>query len=990
VGIYNADLGRQEAKGHYSYGEQGLLELLGAQRGIGAAYCPSLRGQELARFDVVIVPHVDLRGFDATPRGRDELPRYYHSLPAYAEAGGGVVLLSKSTGFNYPWPVRSSPFPEIACGYHQLSFISWKKGAWPLEPLGDHELARDLPACSLSKTMDFGDGSVVLREGKSGATFYSACGGFPIGVAGPVGKGRAVFFGLPLGIRKAQNEDGKWDWREGMASKEEQALAIAMVKWAGAPGTCGRERFADTVVAGAAVRLEGARESDLGLQRKIADLKKQSETPLEERESRKRPIPRFMRGFSVQYHPQDIASQRRCVEILKEAHATQFLHHYGWEKDWPPSHAESLFLHAWAQGIQGVTMRTISKMGHAAGSAVPIAGDIKPSGLRPPEPATFAKYPNYLMFSTDEPVQQPAHFLFRRREDGTRELIAEGVAEFKGFVKGRVEAEELAKLDFEKFLEECPHFAGPLPTGFLERHQVLWSLAGQFCAVKLNGLLQGVKECVKRADPNLHYTVTITPAWETWGPCGSFATIPDVPDLVWTDIYATGGYRDRFLLELLRSSGKKTVLWNGWHLSSAIDYRRSCLAGLTHAEGVMTFSLSPYYPVQAGWSAGRAKWVPGGYEVAKEIFGLAERNEKYLSPTQSTAKIAVLCSERTMWNHYYARWGGSEVYIPSLVATYRALVRGHFQVDAVFAEHLEKAGKLDPYSIVLAPNAETLTPGQGDALREWVRSGGTLVTTAETSRYDRFGRKRDQYGLGDVFHAEFIRQYADERRVPLEAFKTMQTRKLIFSKEVGPGTLMGERTAYDYKGAAHTKVYDSDVIKVKEGGHVVATWSDGGAAAVWGEYGKGRCLFFAGKWLPFCSEFGHFLVPTIEWVSQERRLGRAVIAESADASIELHLRAQPERRRLVLHITNLGGAMSLDRTSVDPKTCNYRLVTQPTSDVSVSLGVPEGWPTERVRILEAARGEQIEGNLKDGRVSFSIPDFVMYSLVVAEFGDGSP
>jgi len=191
-------------------------------------------------------------------------------------------------------------------------------------------------------------------------------------------------------------------------------------------------------------------------------------------------------------------------------------------------------------------------------------------------------------------------------------------------------------------------------------------------------------------------------------------------------------------------------------------------------------------------------------------------------------------------------------YIRSLIAAYRALVRGQFPVDALFAEHLEKPGKLEPYRIVLAFNAESLTPGQEGALREWVRCGGTLVATAETSRYDRFGRKRDHYGLGDVFHAQFVKQYTDERRVPLEAFKTMQTRKLTFSGEFGPGTLMADQTAYDYRGTAHTN----------------------------------------------------------------------------------------------------------------------------------------GWPTGSARILEAERGERIKGDLQDGRVRFSLPDFVMYSLIVAEFSEG--
>ncbi|MDP6116672.1 MAG: hypothetical protein QGF00_06385 [Planctomycetota bacterium] len=626
-------------------------------------------------------------------------------------------------------------------------------------------------------------------------------------------------------------------------------------------------------------------------------------------------------------------------------------------------------------------MRTLTKMGYAAETSVPIVGDVqrKPGG--PPDPFTFARYSNYLSFSIDEPVQQPAHFFFQTGKNGKRTLRPEADRSFRQFVKERTTGEEVGQLDFEGFYKECPNFAKPLPFGFLQRHQVLWSLAGQYCAAEMNLLLNGIKEKVKQADPNLDYTVTITPAWETWGPCGSFASIPDVADMAWTDIYAIGRYKDRFLLNLLRSCGKKTVLWNGWNLRSAIDYRRSCLAGLTHSEGLMTFTLTPYYPAQAGWSAGRAKWVPGGYEVARDVFTQAAKNEEYLSPTQSTAKIAILCSERTMWNHYYAAWGGRSVYLSSLIATYTALLQHHYQVDTIFTEHIERPQKLSPYRVILAFNTESFTAGQEDALRSWVRGGGTLIATAETSRFDRFGRKKDSYGLEDVFHAKFVKQYAPDKRVPLEQFKKMQNRRILFSRDFGPGTLMGESTEYDYIGTSHTRVYDSDIIEITEGGRSVAVWNDGGDAAVWGRYGQGRCLFFAGKWMPFSQDFRKLTEPVMRWVNREAGLDPLLTTENAAPEIEFHVRSQPKEKRLVIHVTNLGKALTFDKSSIDPKTANYRQIEHPTENVVIRLKVPDNW-RGLPGILEAGSGRPIERTIVDGRLVFTVPQFGMYSLIV--------
>ena len=417
VAVYNADKTHGDAKKKYSYGHEGLLTWLKQQPQVSGEEIASLEAAAITKYDVVILPCLEIRGFDATPAGKEALPDYYCTLPAYAEAGGGVVLLSKSTGFNYPWPVRSSPFPEVAEAYFQLSFIPWQKPEWPIQPAGSLELAEGTPQYPLPKTMDFGDGSVVLREGAKGQTFLTACQGYPIGVAGTIGKGRVVFFGLPLGMHKEQGEDAKWHSKEGVESEPEQQILRQIVQWVAGARATRDQAFASAAAAASAKNLREAREQQDKRQELVDAQKKEWSNPFDPATSGPRPVARFMRGFSVQYHPQDPASQQRCVEILKHAHATQFLHHYGWEKDWPPPHAESLFAIAAVNGVRGMTMRTLSKMGYASNTAIPIPSEVssKPSG--PPDPVTFARYENYLSFFTDEPVQQPAHFLFGEGKD---------------------------------------------------------------------------------------------------------------------------------------------------------------------------------------------------------------------------------------------------------------------------------------------------------------------------------------------------------------------------------------------------------------------------------------------------------------------------------------------------------------------------------------------------------------------------------------------
>jgi hypothetical protein len=61
------------------------------------------------------------------------------------------------------------------------------------------------------------------------------------------------------------------------------------------------------------------------------------------------------------------------------------------------------------------------------------------------------------------------------------------------------------------------------------------------------------------------------------------------------------------------------------------------------------------------------------------------------------------------------------------------------------AEHLE------PFKLLILPNVAALSEMQCEQLRQYVKSGGSLVATFETSLYDQSGKKRRDFGLADMF-----------------------------------------------------------------------------------------------------------------------------------------------------------------------------------------------------------------------------------------------
>ncbi len=81
---------------------------------------------------------------------------------------------------------------------------------------------------------------------------------------------------------------------------------------------------------------------------------------------------------------------------------------------------------------------------------------------------------------------------------------------------------------------------------------------------------------------------------------------------------------------------------------------------------------------------------------------------------------------------------------------YDALLRGRFAFDFVHEDRLEPE-RLRKYRALLLPNVAMLSDRQCEQLRDYVRSGGSIMASFETSLYDENLKPRDDFGLGDLF-----------------------------------------------------------------------------------------------------------------------------------------------------------------------------------------------------------------------------------------------
>ena len=137
------------------------------------------------------------------------------------------------------------------------------------------------------------------------------------------------------------------------------------------------------------------------------------------------------------------------------------------------------------------------------------------------------------------------------------------------------------------------------------------------------------------------------------------------------------------------------------------------------------------------------RWLPG----IEDIYQWAEKNQAYLDHQHPLARVAIVFSQQTAWYH------GARVEDHAL-GWYQALIESRIPFEMVH-DRLLDAEHLAPYRTLILPNIAALSDAQCDQLRAFVRNGGNIVATHETSLYDEQGAPRKNFALADLFGVDW-------------------------------------------------------------------------------------------------------------------------------------------------------------------------------------------------------------------------------------------
>ncbi len=142
------------------------------------------------------------------------------------------------------------------------------------------------------------------------------------------------------------------------------------------------------------------------------------------------------------------------------------------------------------------------------------------------------------------------------------------------------------------------------------------------------------------------------------------------------------------------------------------------------------------------------RWLP----AIERIYDWHFRHERFLRNEAPLARVALLHSEQTATYHRGVAVGDRAA--DHMLGMYHALVESRVPFELAY-ESLLTADYLAPFKLLVLADAAALSDAQCAAIREFVKSGGSVLATFATSLFDETGGQRNDFGLADMFGVSF-------------------------------------------------------------------------------------------------------------------------------------------------------------------------------------------------------------------------------------------
>jgi hypothetical protein len=366
-------------------------------------------------------------------------------------------------------------------------------------------------------------------------------------------------------------------------------------------------------------------------------------------------------------------------------------------------------------------------------------------------------------------------------------------------------------------------------------------------------------------------------------------------------------------------------------------------------------------------------------DTVDKIYQLHHKSERYLKNTAPMARIGVVDSEQTEQNYGGQAWqkniGDHEN------GMYHLLVENSMPFEMVNDQLLDEAN-ISKFKLLVLPNVAALSNEQCEQIRRFVKNGGSVVATFETSLYDANGKVRSDFGLADVFGVS----YAQGVEGPMQ---NSYLRLRADTKDQVHPVLTGLEDAYRIINTIHqvkvrpTTTFNSPVT-------VIPTYPDLPMEDVYPrvaetenrgvylrETGQSRVAYIPGDmdrsfWQIMSPDHATLLGNIIRWALNEEPL---VGIKSPGSMIDVSLWEQ--ERSMTAHLVNLTNPMMMKGP--------FRELIPVSAQVKIKT--PKGSTVSGVKLLIA--DEKPEYKIAGEVVTLQVPRILDHEIVAIDLDGGN-
>ena len=374
---------------------------------------------------------------------------------------------------------------------------------------------------------------------------------------------------------------------------------------------------------------------------------------------------------------------------------------------------------------------------------------------------------------------------------------------------------------------------------------------------------------------------------------------------------------------------------------------------------------------------------PTGYVTEPEYrkyvrypFGIIEHNENKLKGLENYPYIGVVFAYDSPEAHVKKSWNeGTTNARTSALGAFSACLYGHVQVSSISEFVLDKPNLLKKYSVLYLANIPCLSDKRIKNIRQYVKDGGCLVASYETSLYNDEGNCQRQFALEDLFKVRPLHP-SGELENTINSYTTMLG---------GPNDLYLQTTPTGMKYFQEEwnkklfPLWYYTPVEVLEGGEVLMDIVRGYdqktilPAVIKAGFGKGKVIYCTSALESLYHSGGQNILHELILKFVRAVTGNPVPYKlEAPASLLGNLTIS--ENRMIFHMTNWTG-----NKFEHPWRNEYYLA--PVEDVDVILHIPKGKSIKNITTLvEANFTKEIEGQ----KLKLSFPEIGAYQAVVID------